>query len=512
MNLNRTIKDPRFLLVFPPLQYRSDEIIRPDGTLALPYLDAALSAAGFHSEILDASIGTSNDRLEDTFYRKVPISESLVRVGMSPERILEEVRDFDVIAITSIFTQQTSRCFELGRLIKEAYPEKILITGGVNARSIKEQFLDNGFDFVFMSEGEKAIVAFANALHSGVPALAQIPGTAFRHDGKLVVNPTGEITRNIDEYPIPSWEKLPNDKYWEISRIWGGRQAWVDDDERHPTYAAIFTSRGCPFRCSYCHISKERGGEAGDIGSLRLHSLERVEQEFDKLKNLGVNYIYINDDSFLAKKKRVLSVLDKLRDYDFKLVDLNGVNIVHLFKQQGGRLVVDEELLEALYQAGFKKLALPFESGTQRLLDKYASAKWNIERCDVMDLIAKMNKIGIAAHGNFMIGYPDETLDELTNTFLLAQRAMDAGLITCGFFIVQPFPGTALFDQTIATGQLSRSSNWDEMGFTKESPFNHLEFDKEVLHYSWSLVWKLLNNETRIREYTEQVQRSASTG
>ncbi|MBX9790364.1 MAG: B12-binding domain-containing radical SAM protein [Pirellulales bacterium] len=504
MHLQRRIKHPRFLLAYPPLQFTAGEIMRPDGTLALPYLHAALRAAGFDAQILDMSLGTQRDRLEETFYCPRPVAEEMVRIGMSPERILEEVRDFDVIAISSIFTQQTSRCFEVSQLVKRVYPEKLIIGGGVNARSLKEQFFAHGFDAVFLSEGEKPIVQFARWMQSGTPTLAEVSGIAFSVEGRTVVNPVRELTHDLDEYPMPSWEALPNERYWQISRLFGGKEGWIGDDEL-PRYAAMITSRGCPFRCTYCHISKERGGEAGDIGDLRLHSIERVEQEFDHLKRLGVDCVYINDDSFLAKKNRVFAILDRLRGYGFKLADVNGVNIIHLFKRYADRLIVDEELIEALCFAGFRRISLPFESGTQRIIDRYSSSKWQLDSCDVVDLIKKLNKVGIVASGNFMIGYPDETPDELTNTYLLARKAMDAGLVACAFFMVQPFPGTRLFDESLANGQLPASWHWDELGWSKGSPFTRPLIDKEALKYSWSLAWRLLNRESRVQEYERQL-------
>jgi anaerobic magnesium-protoporphyrin IX monomethyl ester cyclase len=501
-------RNPRFLCCYPPLQYTTDELIRPDGTLALPYLDAALAAAGYHSDILDMSIGRpGTDNLKDTFFRIIPlpeVSSEMVRIGMSDERIIDEVADYDVIAVTSIFTQQTSRCLALGRLIKSVFPEKILIAGGVNARSLREHFFNNGYDLVCLSEGEKPVVALAHYLRSGAPALDQIPAVSYRIDGKTVVNPTSFMVEDLDEYPIPSWEKLPNEQYWEINRLWGGKTGWLEG--QNPRYAAIFTSRGCPFSCRYCHISGERGGEAGQIGSLRLHSVERVEQELVKLKGLGVELVYINDDSFLAKKPRVHEILKRIRKYDFLVADVNGVNIIHLHKREGGRLVVDVELLEALYEAGFRRLGLPFESGTQRLLDKYSTSKWDIDTVDPIALIRTMEKMGFTITGNFMIGYPDEQLDELTNTFLLAKRAMDAGLTACGFFMVQPFPGTALFDESIASGQLPSDWHWDQLGWSKQSPFKNLPIDRDLLKYTWSLVFRLLNREERNDEWSVQMK------
>ena len=147
------------------------------------------------------NIGTPADRLEDTFYRKVQISERFARIGMSPERLLEVVADYDVIALTSIFTQQTSRCLEVGSLVKESFPEKLLVAGGVNARSLREHFLDHGFDVIFLSEGEKPIVQLAACLHSGKPALCDIEGIAYRRGGQTIVNPVGRLTLDIDEVP-----------------------------------------------------------------------------------------------------------------------------------------------------------------------------------------------------------------------------------------------------------------------------------------------------------------------
>jgi radical SAM superfamily enzyme YgiQ (UPF0313 family) len=103
-----------------------------------------------------------------------------------------------------------------------------------------------------------------------------------------------------------------------------------------------------------------------------------------------------------------------------------------------------------------------------------------------------------------MVGYPDETLEELSRTYLLAQRAMDAGLDGCGFFVVQPFPGTVLFDEAVATGQLSLEQDWDQMGWSKlksPSPYRQLAVDPHLLNYSRNLVFALLNTDRRSPEW-----------
>jgi anaerobic magnesium-protoporphyrin IX monomethyl ester cyclase len=507
--LERRIPNPRVLCMYAPLQYYPHEVCRPDSSLGLIYLHASLRSAGFETDLLDASIGRpGKDPLANTFYRRTPASESdpgLFRIGMTPERILEEVEPFDIVAVSSIFTQQTARCIELSRLVKRAFPEKIMVAGGVNARSLKQYFFDNGYDVIFLSEGEKPLAAFAEYIRTGEPGLGSIPGISYRHGGRTAVTPAGPPTTNLDEYDMPSWDALPNEQYWDISEPWGGRDGWLDDQK--PRYASILTSRGCPYRCKYCHISTERGGEAGNIGQLRFHSLERVQKELEHLKSLGVELIYINDDSLLAWKRRVHEVLDLLESYKFLLADINGVNIIHLFrraKDGSRRLEVDTELLERLYAAGFRRIGLPFESGSQRILDKYSTSKWRIDKCDVVGLVKIMSDMGFVTNGNFMVGYPDETLEELSQTYLLARKVVDAGLNGCGFFMVQPFPGTVLYDQGIASGQLDPAIRPDDMGWSKSqspSPYRHLKIEPQVLHYSRNLAFALLNSDERSRDW-----------
>ena len=81
----------------------------------------------------------------------------MLRTGVTDERILNVAKDFDFIGITSIFSLQETMVLHCCRLIKKHYPEKILISGGVNARYRSEIFFDAGFDIICTSEAEVAI-------------------------------------------------------------------------------------------------------------------------------------------------------------------------------------------------------------------------------------------------------------------------------------------------------------------------------------------------------------------
>ena len=280
----------------------------------------------------------------------------------------------------------------------------------------------------------------------------------------------------------------------------------MEEEDEYVKYANIFTSRGCPFNCKFCHISGETGDWTGEIGKFRVHSVDRVVEEFKVLKELDIKYLYINDDSLLAKKKRAFEILDKLRSFDFRLADINGINVVHFFKKHKGKLIVDEELLHMFYEAGFRKIAVPLENGNQRILDKWCDGKWNIEKCDTISLVKKMKEIGLATDGNIMIGFPDETPDELTDSFIFAKKHMDAGMDGLGFFIVQPLPGTKLYHDTIANGQLSPDWHPDEIGWQKGSMFENMLIPNEVLVYCRRMMWQVLGLDEKKKSVVDFVQ------
>ena len=317
-----------------------------------------------------------------------------------------------------------------------------------------------------------------------------MPGIAFRdEEGNQIVNPSALIDPDLDHLPLPAWDLLPLQKYWDISRPHGGQFP----SGQRIKYASLQTSRGCPFQCLYCHISKEKQADAEvDIGRFRVKSIDRVMRELEVLQGLGVEYVFFEDDSLFAKKKRAYTLFNSVREMGLHLLDVNGINLCHLQKNYGGVLGIDFEFLEVLAAAGFRFLALPFESANQRLIDKYASSKWTIETTNVQALLKSLNSVGIKCSGNYMIGYPDETESEVFNTIRMAKRHVEQGLSHALFFTVVPFPGSVLYDLVINNGQLDSNFDPDQMRWTK-SIIKNLPMSSEALEAIRQLAFLLVN-------------------
>jgi len=469
------------LLIYPPLQFQKGIVAKPDGSLSLPYLAGALREADHEVDILDASTGKDDDDLSRTFFKTEELSNGLVRHGMTDDDILSHVADYDVIGVTSVFTPQASMSLNTVKIIKDTFPDKSIIVGGVNARFMKDQFIDHGATAVFHSESEKTIVDFVRATD-----LTKVLGISTK-DGFTGMP---QVVMDLDDLPIPAWDLLPNKQYWEIGRPHGGKI----EGTKGIRYAEMMTSRGCPFSCSYCHISKEKedGSLSSNIGQFRTKSIERVIREVKILKDLDVEYVYIEDDSLLAKKKRAIEIFEKIKKFNMKLADVNGVNIAHLFIKRNGNLYPDTELFSQMYSSGFSSVCLPFESGSQRILDKYASKKWSINKMNTVDLITDMIRSGVAVNGNYTIGYPDETMEEIKETLKLARLHMEYGMTEANIFLIVPFPGSTLFDFVMNNGFLDEDWNPDEMKWYEPTMKNTLVLPP-LLKLTRELAWSLLN-------------------
>ena len=295
------MKDIKILLLYPPEQSWPGTMVKPNGSLAYPYLGGSLRSIGIEVHVYDACVGNSVDNLDDFFKKSTKLSSGMIKTGVSDARILEVVKDFDAVGITSIFSQQETQALYCTKLIKKHYPNKLLFSGGVNAKSRSSNFFDAGFDIICTSESESTIQQIAKILQKGSRDFSSVGKIYFKNKyGKIIDNSKfGDIVWDLDKLPIPAWDLLPNERYWKIGRPHGGGQTISGKELK---YVSMMTSRGCPFSCSFCHIADETVNSiSGAIGRFRIKSDERVKKELHILKDkIGAKLVFIEDDSLFG--------------------------------------------------------------------------------------------------------------------------------------------------------------------------------------------------------------------
>lgn len=487
--------DLSVLLMYSPQRFDPRfGAVKPEGSLGLMYLASTLRNQGYEVKILDCSVGEKDsDDLEKTFFRQTKLSDGMIRIGLDVEDIVEKSRDYKIIGISSIFSAQTSMVIEVIRAIKIAYPEKLIFSGGVNARSQKRLFLDSGTDIIFLGEAEKTLIEVLDTLSHGGD-IRNISGISFMLDGQLVTNPALYVENDLDKLPIPAWDMTPMNKYWKIARPHGG--SFLEGGS--VAYAPAMTSRGCPFKCDFCHIKKEtEGTDSGNLRQLRVKTIERVIREIEILRNLGVQHIFLEDDSLLGRKERALQIFKEITKMRIKLSGVNGINISHLCTTRNGlKGRVDDETMETMAEAGFQKFMLPVESGSQRIIDKYATGKLNLEVHDIPGLIRKAKELGMMVGGNYTFGYPDETREEMMATYELAKYHMSCGLDHANFMLITPFPGTEFYDRSMREGILLPEISLEDYDWMR-LVIKTLIPEKELMEMI-TTKWKEINKKERI--------------
>jgi radical SAM superfamily enzyme YgiQ (UPF0313 family) len=478
------------------------ELPRPDGSLGLLYLAGALEKAGIEVDVLDASVGTENDILEETFNNRVLQSNGLIRIGMTTNRISEVIASggYTVVGINSNFTPQTKMALEVAKAAKDVSENILVIAGGVNARALAERFLLAGnVDVVCSTEGESIIIELVRAWEQR--RNLGISGTITKKDSTVVRHPAqaGDTLMNLDGLPFPAWRKLPFKHYDRAASA--GRDS-LKQGERS---ASLMTSRGCPFCCSYCHtsIEKERKLENGSIGTLRLKSVNRVIEEVARLKELGVLKIFFEDDSLLAHKSRVKEIFTRVTGMGMKIADVNGVNLTHFLKRgRGDKPIIDIEYLELLVSAGFDQIVFPVESASQRIINKYATGKLNHSVLDVIELVRMAVRVGITCPINMMIGFPDETEEEIKASIELGRRLVEVGAPYCSLYVPIPFPGSQLHEMALRDGYLTPNFDTDVFNWRKPVMQN-TTVSPERIEELQQLGWRNINPREYVRKRLE---------
>lgn len=378
------------------------------------------------------------------YLRSKNIEVKIYDSQVETDSIQTVIRDYrpGIIGITSV-TFLVHSTIELSKLIKQEFPEIIIIAGGIHPTIRPMDFLsEKTIDYVSVGEGELTMFEFVDAVVRGCdPAL--VPGVMCFRSGHVVAGPSRQMIENLDELPMPAFDDLPMHKYRTSPDTRTGSQVGV-----------ILTSRGCPFNCIFC------ANKLLTKGTYRTHSVDRVCLEVERLiEKYGVTQLFVQDDNFSVNKNRSKDICREFirRGYHTKVSWWAEARVD----------CVDEELLLLMKEAGCKIISYGLESGNQRLLD-LIDKSITIER--VRSVVAMTQNAGIDIRASFILGLPTETREESLQTIRFARRL---GISQVRFALATPFPGTRLWNVAEEEGALNLT-DWKRFslmsGYSKGLP------------------------------------------
>jgi radical SAM superfamily enzyme YgiQ (UPF0313 family) len=340
------------------------------------------------------------------------------------------------LAVFTVYGQQPSastQCMpaagEVCRLLKERTPDIRTLFVGTHPSALPDRTIEEETtDFVCQGEGPVTIISLLEALRTGTTDFSAIRGLWFREDGKAVGNPPEPKLGDLDEaFEGMAWDLLPMDAY--RAHNW---HCWDHIDERQP-YASLYTSLGCPYRCSFCCINAPFGGSG-----IRYFSPEWTIRQLDTLVNdYGVKNVKIADEMFVLNPSHVLGLCDLIIERGYEL------NIWAYARID----TVKDRFLEKLKRAGFNWLGIGVESGSKYVRDGVEKGRFGDE--DIAAVIETIREHGINVGANYIFGLPDDTLESMGETLDLA---LSLNTEYANFYSAMAYPGSALHQVAVRDG------------------------------------------------------------
>ena len=351
----------------------------------------------------------------------------------------------------------------LAEKVKSVNPATTVAFIGSYVQALPRKTLEDeaSIDFVFTNEGVYALDHALRLPSFALEELSGLRGIAWRKDsGEVVINSAESVvpTSRMDEdLPGYAWDLLPyRESPLDLYRspLW---HAEYDEEKRSP-YAAIQTSLGCNFGCSFCMINiinrddEAEVGVASNYSGMRFWSPEFMIKQFDQLAEMGVRTIRIVDEMFLLYKKYYEPLCELLaaREYapDLRMWAYSRIDTVR-----------NPEILSLVRRAGIRWLALGIESASKEV--RLEVSKGKFEDVDIHRVIEQIHEADIDVMANYIVGLTGDTHDTIRATLELAKELGTAGW-NC--YPAMALPGSELYMNAIESG-IELPSNYTEFSF-----------------------------------------------
>ncbi|UZE93663.1 MAG: B12-binding domain-containing radical SAM protein [Candidatus Pacearchaeota archaeon] len=337
--------------------------------------------------------------------------------------IKQEINNFkpDIIGITSV-TQNYNKAIEYAKIAKKH--DIPVIIGGVHISALPST-LSRDMDVGVIGEGEETIIELFNLFEEkgcfDGDELEKIDGIVFRRNGELIITKKRKPIEPLDRIPMPARDLFTIKKS-----------------------TSMFTSRGCPYRCTFCASSRF-------WDNVRFFSAEYVVNEIKYLiSKYKVKNIAFWDDIFIADKRRLKQILELLKKEGI----LGKVNFTCSVRSN----LVNNEVSWLLKQMNVKSVSMGLESGSPTTLE-YLKGR-NITIKDHINAINIFKKYGIKIGASFIIGSPKESQEDILRTLKFIKENR---LASFAIYVLTPFPGTPVWEYAKARNLVSEDMNWNSL-------------------------------------------------
>jgi anaerobic magnesium-protoporphyrin IX monomethyl ester cyclase len=415
------------------------------------------------SEKIYQGLAKNNAAIEPPIWAAM-LANSVRAVGFKPEILDAEAEQLDYISAAKRITEYKAKivCFVVygqqpsassqnmegatatARELRNLAPDTFILFVGGHVAALPDETLrrETFIDAVCQNEGVYTIRDLLSIPRLDDTELRKVKGLCFRaSDDHIEMNPASDIVpkdKLETDLPGMAWDLLPSlDRYRTA-----GWHSWSNNTEKQP-FAALYTSLGCPYRCSFCMINiinKTKQGadvSAADSNVFRWWSPEFIIKQFDHIAAQGVRNVKIADELFVLNPRHFEAICDLIieRGYDFNIWAYSRVD------------TCKPKYLDKLAKAGVKWLGLGIENPNTELRKEIH--KDGFQEVSILDLFRVIRDAGINIAGNYIYGLPYDTQKTMEATL---QFALENPTEMTNMYSAMAYPGSPLHNQARLLG------------------------------------------------------------
>jgi tRNA A37 methylthiotransferase MiaB len=295
----------------------------------------------------------------------------------------------DLVGISALFTPYYQQVLDTAKAIKTHWNVPLL-AGGAHVSAEPRHLLQQAeIDYVIYGEGERPLVEFLKAW-SGERKFETVPNLGYKKDGRMILNQRAE-NFPVDDLPVPDLTDLDPRQYLY----------------KKTPLTFIITSRGCPYRCSFCSVHQTFGRK------YRRRDAESIMFEIEQRYQQGYRVLDFEDDNLtfnLAEMKALCRMLIKrFPKEEMTLTAMNGIPFFNL----------DRELLQLMRQAGFQDLNISLVSADPGVLNGNRRTDNLYEYSKV---VHTAYDLGFRIVSYQILGLPAESLQSMIDTMIFASH------------------------------------------------------------------------------------------
>ena len=429
--------------------------------------------AGFGVEILDSEA----ERLDYT---------------QTAEKVIEYKARIICIVVygqqPSASSQNMTGACAIANSIKKINSESFIVFVGGHIAALPDQTLklEKNIDATCQNEGVYTLRKLLNVKNlKDYNQMRSVEGLCFRDEEKnIVINSPSKIVSKEDlEHTLPgvAWDLLPELTKYRTA----GWHSWSNNTEREP-FAALYTSLGCPYRCSFCMINiinRTKLGQSvssADSNIFRWWSPDFIIKQFDYFAECGVKNVKIADELFVLNPNHFMKICDLIieRGYEFNIWAYSRID------------TCKPKYLEKLKKAGVNWLGMGIENPNNVLRKEIH--KGGFQEVKIVDVIKTIKDAGIYIGGNYIFGLPLDTKDSMKQTLEFALENLTE---MSNMYSAMAYPGSPLYLQANKLGiKLPDTySGYSQHSYDTQNMSNSFLSAEEILEfrdYAWTTYHK----------------------